>query len=119
MGLSTERLNPRNINLKFFNVKDCEEIWGAECLDIHEFRYRKFYTNVDLIFQVEELWPKVYYRHGSQMASLVCLSQKVFWLKVREKKFVGLLLQLKCKFKVCIHIKIKAQSDPEHVSQGR
>jgi hypothetical protein len=55
MGLSTERFNPRNIDLKFFSVKDCEEVWGAECLDIHGFGYRKFHTNVDLIFRVEEL----------------------------------------------------------------
>jgi hypothetical protein len=58
VGLSTEGLNPRNIDPKFFSVKDCELVWGAECLDSHGFRYRKFCTDVDLIFRVEELWPK-------------------------------------------------------------
>ncbi len=62
VGLSLEKLSPRQMNPKYVSLEECEKVWGRRYSKSHGFKYKKSCIDEDVIVTVKELWPKVYQR---------------------------------------------------------
>jgi hypothetical protein len=59
VGLKNKGLNPRQMDVKYVNVQDCEAIWGKR-YNNNGFKYKKKITDVELFKFIKDLWPHVY-----------------------------------------------------------